>query len=171
MAIHCYLLNKRTKKKLQMFLWRTNTKCKIWPLEVSHQVTEGLIVGRGELQQTLVDSLQSGFSIWQFCIASGVRLVSEHRRSARNTVLKWNNPEWGSSYLQLEWIWSTSQTWWQEWEGLASTASKHRRWCWCRHRHWHWCQPYRHLLVRREETFKCNVVISVNNVKFWRIMI
>lgn len=54
--------------------------CTSRPLEVSHQVTEGLIVGWWELQQTLMDGLQSGFSIWKSYMTSVIRLASEHRR-------------------------------------------------------------------------------------------
>lgn len=54
-----------------------------WPLQVSHQVTQGLVVGGGQLEQKLVDGLQSGIGIWNPCITPAVRI---------RAVMVWNNP-------------------------------------------------------------------------------
>lgn len=53
---------------------------------MSHQVSEGLIVGWRQLQQTLMDGLQSGLSILQFCgikVQINVRLQSVEVQGCR----------------------------------------------------------------------------------------
>lgn len=49
------------------FVRMTYARCEIWPLEMSHQVSQGLIVGWRQQQQTVMDGLQARLSILQFC--------------------------------------------------------------------------------------------------------